>query len=228
MWSIKSIINKILGRTETEEPKTATPSISPQKTKEVIKPKEQAKVLETKIAPEKLKEVSKEKIQEPKTIKAPKEIKEVKKRTIKPQEKLPSQSSFDIKEADIEIIKPVKTQEIKPKAKSNFPQSKDNLSWKEQANAAEKIKRAFQGFFYDVASLESINNLDLKKNNFEGCKITFKTKLEQNLSKLDLLDQQILQHISNSLLSKDIKDITETLEKQTMEQVSKVPDKYIN
>ena len=114
------------------------------------------------------------------------------------------------------------------KPKTNLPQSKDNLSWKEQANAAEKIKRAFQGFFYDVASLESINNLDLKKNNFEGCKITFKTKLEQNLSKLDLLDQQILQHISNSLLSKDIKDITETLEKQTMEQVSKVPDKYIN
>ena len=52
MWSIKSIINKILGRTETEEPaaeknipeksipekaikvepKTSTPSISPQKT----------------------------------------------------------------------------------------------------------------------------------------------------------------------------------------------------
>ena len=91
MWSIKSIINKILGRTETEEPaaeknipeksipekaikvepKTSTPSISPQKTKAIIEPKEQAKVLEPSVTPEKSKDIPKEKVQEQKTIKAP-------------------------------------------------------------------------------------------------------------------------------------------------------------
>ncbi len=236
---LKSIFRKISGKDKVEEIKaepkvgpTAKPMTTANKVKE-IKPEQKIapKTVEPKKTVEKtaiksqepIKAVEpkpKEKAKEAKAIKPKRETPAPKKRVLKPQVKLPAEGSFSVNKPNIEVVK----QPTKQPA-----QSSQSADWKTKADAAEKIKRAFQGFFYDVASLESLNGQpELKKTNFENYKKTFKAKLDQNLPKLDLLDQQILLHISNSLLEKDIKNITETLEKDTLEKVSKIPDKYIS
>lgn len=118
-------------------------------------------------------------------IKKPKEFEQ--KIQLEPQKIEPKEIITIKKEPKAEIKKITKPIKIDITEKGS-----EETLWKEQANSAEKIKRAFQGFFYDVAGLESLNNQpELKKNTFEEYKKSFKFKIEQNFIKLDEIDQQI-------------------------------------
>ena len=118
-----------------------------------------------------------------------------------------------------------------------------SYTWSEKREAAENLVKAVEAFFYSiigrdgVGGLMAAQNLDangqikdhclpIAKREFRNSKERLKAVVRDNASKLEEDDQVELHGLQDSLLQKDMYDVTKTLKEETTLTVELILKKY--